>query len=167
MKEGDEVSFQGKLYRLGKTTGAATNKPISAQIIRKNGTSKTVPFKELRPAATPRPVNYIRKEMPATGSFIIWAGQEHLQAGVVTETEQAAQMVTVHEHSATEGSSVYWLPIWKTQGGKFVRAKNAPTGTDAKMVRVDAAKIQVTGELTATFALSIATRKEAMAKMAL
>ncbi len=166
MKEGADVSFQGNLYKLGKTTGAAINKPISAEI-HADGKARKVQFKDLRPAATPRPANYLRRELPQIGKLIIWEGKLNLRAGIVMETDLQQQTVRVHEHAATQVSSKYWLPLWKTAEGTTVRAKAAPDNTEQKIVSVSSARIKITGDLMKTFALSPPTKKEAMAKLAI
>jgi site-specific DNA-cytosine methylase len=166
LREGADVSFQGNLYKLGKTTGAAINKPISAEI-HADGKARKVQFKDLRPAATPRPANYLRRELPQIGKLIIWEGKLNLRAGIVMETDLQQQTVRVHEHAATQVSSKYWLPLWKTAEGTTVRAKAAPDNTEQKIVSVSSARIKITGDLMKTFALSPPTKKEAMAKLAI
>jgi hypothetical protein len=164
MKKGDEVSYDGKLYKLGATTGASENKPISAEIITKEGKSKTVQYKDLKPADTPRPGNFLTREMPEEGSLIIWEDEEHLRAGLVTSTDEHKGNVTVHEHQATQETSLYWLPMWEHKNGKQVRAKEAPAGSKASHATISVNNIKMTGDLTLTFALASATKKEARAK---
>ena len=166
LKEGDEVSYQGQRYYLGKTTGAAVNRPITADIVTKEGVHKKVQFKDLKPTATPRPAKYYRQELPAVDKLIVWEGDQHLRAGVVIARDEKEHTVECHEHAATTKTSKYWLPLWVTQDGEERRAKKAPAGMAPKNVKVSSAEILVTGELTETFAMSSATKKEAMAKMA-
>jgi len=124
-----------------------------------------VQFKDLRPAATPRPANFIRSEMPAAGKLILWEDTSNLRAGLITDTNEHERTLSVHEYAATTKTSLYWLPLWTSADGKHFRAKKQPLDMIAKSVIVNASDVQVTGELTATHTMSSATRKEALAKM--
>ena len=143
------------------------NRPITADIITKAGVHKKVQFKDLKPAATPRPAKFYRQELPAVGKLIVWEGDQYLRAGIVTARNEDNHTVQCHEHAATTETSKFWLPLWMTKDGNERRAKVTPAGMAPKMVNVESAEILVTGELTATFAMSSATKKEAMAKMAI
>jgi hypothetical protein len=162
MKEGDQVSYQGKLFVLGKSTGSAENKPITSEILDKKGNAKRVQYKDLKPAATPRPGNYLPREPPATGAFVMWDGEHHLRTGVVIGS--ARGRVTAHEHQGTEGTALYWLPLWKTPEGGVKKAKVAPAGGTPVQVVVSVNAIRLVGKLTETMAMTQSTKKEARAK---
>jgi hypothetical protein len=164
IKEGDEVSFQGKLYRMGKTTGASENKPITATISDKNGKERKVQYKDLKPAATPRPGHFFTREMPAEGAFIIWEEETELQTGIITSTNSVTGEIIAHQHQATQETSMYWLPLWKGPEGKITRAKAAPANSTAANASIKASQIRLEGELTLTHAMTGATKKEALAR---
>jgi hypothetical protein len=164
IKEGDEVSFQGKLYRMGKTTGASENKPITATISDKNGKERKVQYKDLKPAATPRPGHFFTKELPAEGAFIIWEEETELQTGIITSTNSVTGEIIAHQYQATQETSMYWLPLWKGPDGKIIRAKAAPANSTAANASIKASQIKLEGELTLTHAMTGATKKEALAR---
>ena len=124
-----------------------------------------VQFKDLRPAATPRPSNFIRKELPAIGKLVMWEDDNHLKAGVVMDRDEHARTLTVHEHSATTTTSLYWLPLWVSEDGSHCRSKKRPYRATAKEMKVTESDVLVTGTLTDTYTMSSATKKEALAKM--
>ena len=150
---------------MGKKTVASENRPISATISDKNGKERTVQYKDLKPAATPRPGHFFTREMPEEGSLIIWEEKENLKPGMIMSTDPVKGTVMAHQYRATKETSLYWIPIWKSQDGKDIRAKVAPPSSTAATVHVNASSVKLVGELTMTFTMSKATRKEALARL--
>jgi 23S rRNA G2069 N7-methylase RlmK/C1962 C5-methylase RlmI len=168
MKSGDEVSYDGRLYILESTEGAATNRPITATIRDKRGKLTKVQFKELRPAATPRPAKFLKEESTCSrvGQFVM--GEMAGTTGVVIDQQGGELVVHVHapNHSETQkrGNTV-WLPVWEHgRDGEQTRSKRAPEGTQPMIKRMAAAAADMFGELTATYRMTPDTRKEALAR---
>ena len=92
----------------------------------------------------------------------MWEGDQHLRTGVIISS--ARGRVTVHEHQGTEGTALYWLPLWKTPEGGVKKAKVAPTGGTPLHVVVSVNTIRLVGGLTETMAMTPSTKKEARAK---
>ena len=93
----------------------------------------------------------------------MWDDEKHLRTGVVTGGARENK-VTAHEHRGTDGTSLYWLPLWNTPEGGVKKARVAPVGSTPVNVVVSVQSIRLTGGLTDTMTMTLYTKKEALAK---
>ena len=165
IRVGSEVSHNGKLYKVTDTSGP-DGVTITAKIkpTRGEGQEAWVVATELRPSATPRPVRTMSHRETKEDDFVIWKGEDGMEGGIVMTHDDGMKHVIVHEYEGTEGTANVWLPMWVKAGSKPMRKGRCPKGRTPLIRDVNVTDIEVIGELTDTFRLTVVTLRELDAK---
>ena len=165
LRVGDEVSYDGKRYKLEAVTENNEGRPITASLRRHDGTGRPrhARYDQLRPCGTALPTRDIPRDPPEKGNLVFYQVKDGaVHAGIVTAVKTEEGRAIVREYEANEKLTV-WLPRWTTCDQVAIRAVNSPAGAEARHKQIKLSAIQLTGELTATGRLSESTRSAAAA----
>ena len=165
LRIGDEVSYDGKRYKLEAVTENNEGRPITASLRKHDGTGRPrhARYDQLRPCGVALPTRDIPREPPAEGDLVFYQVRDGaVHTGIVTEVNAEEGKATVREYEANVKLTV-WLPRWTTCDQIAIRAVKAPAGAEARHKQIKLSAIQLTGELTATGRLSENTRSAAAA----
>ena len=148
LKVGDKVSHKGRSYTLVQKTGYGAE-TVTATLGAADGKTKRARFDELRPLATPRPVEYISGGKQAVaGELVFFDTDEGVTAGTVVMTKGGS--LTVQRMGSGDTARV-WPPLWQSVDEKtVVRGGGQPTGAEPLTMIVGQVGVLLAGKLSAT-----------------
>ena len=165
LRVGDEVSYDGKRYKLEAVTENNEGRPITASLRKHDGTGRPrhARYDQLRPCGTALPTRDIPRDPPEEGDLVFYQVKDGaVHTGVVIAVATEEGKATVREYEANEKLTV-WLPRWTTCDQVAIRAVKSPAGAETRHKQIKLSAIQLIGELTATGRLSESTRSAAAA----
>jgi hypothetical protein len=152
MEVGQSVTYLNKQKNIAVGTIASvdvlTGIPRTA-MVRVGSEMKKVQYQHLRPMAADRTqLTMPHLEKPVIGDIIFFVGTADLvYAGRVINS--AGDELRVQEYEASDEQALWWYPLWQKakENPKIQKAK--PDGWDPVITKVDPAKVEVIGSLSA------------------
>jgi hypothetical protein len=160
MSVGDMVSMEGRSCKILELHGEP-GRPVTATILDR-GKERRVLKEELRPRAAAMPVKMLPKVVEI-GGFVLWKDTEGYLCGGTMIANLPGNGLEVWAREQDTGMGKSWMPTWKSDAGKVVKAGMKPGGMEKNTVVVDEEVVVLTGELTDTHRMSEQTWRAAVA----